>query len=169
MRKCGSCDVCCYIAKVEDKPAYSICPSLQGFKKKKKCKLFGKEERPAQCSSYQCSWLRGYGFENEHRPDKCGLIVSVSALNGGVWIFAQELVKDAALTTGKQMLIAVASDVDVPVIVVSSGSRPPDDTGDFTIVKSKLRVRAVNMTGECLGYLDADNVYGMYELVGGGT
>ena len=168
MRKCGSCYVCCYYVKVGDKPANTLCPHLAMHKRKKRCKLFGNEKRPSVCNSFLCSWMRGFG-QAEERPNQCGVLVSISELNNGVWIFVKELEENAVKTTGKSIIMSVAKQVDLPVIVIEAGTNPPGDTGDYTIVKAGIRHRATKMTGDLLGYLDDAGEYGIYELIGGGA
>lgn len=168
-RSCGTCTACCLVAEVKNndatfnKPAWSkcqyACPSVSGS-----CSIFNEAKRPEVCSSFKCSWLRGYGAE-EDRPDSSGMMVSVNEANGGRWIFAVETVEDSLFTTGKNIVMAVSEQVDVPVIVSKYNSRPPHDKGDLTVIKAVLLPRTEHMRGELIGFLDANETFGVYELI----
>ena len=154
--------MCCIEAEVIGqnfyKPANTICPHM-----KNGCAIYGSEERPACCNSYQCCWLRGFGLE-EDRPDKTGIIISIGSFNNGIWIFARERIENAIYTTGKNILLDVASKINLPVIIVDFKSKPPLDTGDYTIIKKSLEHRSKAMMGKLICYLDNCNEYPLYEL-----
>jgi hypothetical protein len=157
IRECGECRICCYIGGVEalDKPAHAICPHLTG----RGCAIHGQAQRPHVCSAYECLWKRGAGAEHD-RPDKCRVMLSISKINGGIWIFAIELSPGAIRGPGRRMVLAAAERVDVPVIVVSHGILPPHDTGDLTVVKDSLLHRCQGMIGDALADLaDGFKVY----------
>lgn len=120
--------------------------------------------RPKVCSGFVCEWLRGAGREKD-RPDKSGVMISINELNGGMWIFVVELEENAARMRGKQAIMAVASRVDLPVIISSYGEEAPNDFGSYTIVKDTLLPRARQLIGKRRGFLDADKKFGVYDLV----
>jgi hypothetical protein len=90
-------------------------------------------------------------------------MVGVNSFNGGTWILAIEVRKDAFVTSGRNIILDVAKNIDLPVIVVRHDSRPPNDTGVLTVVKDDLLPRARRMIGERLGELAEG--FGIYELV----
>ena len=88
-RKCDECQECCIEGQVifTDfiKKPNEECP----YQCDEGCSIFGQSLRPKECVNYFCSWARGYG-EEEDRPDKCGLSISINKLNNGIWILARE-------------------------------------------------------------------------------
>ncbi len=68
-RQCGSCKACCTYLSVAEigKAAGERCKNLSRYG----CKIY--KTRPAECASYECMWMRGFG-ENSHRPDKLGVL-----------------------------------------------------------------------------------------------
>jgi len=167
-RICGECEVCCEEAVVEGKdwrkPANTKCRyQLDGKDCKHGCAIFGKEGRPECCSQYQCSWLRGYG-EEEDRPDKSGISISINNLNNGFWIFARERKENALRTTGKNIVLDIARNVDLPVIVSDFHCKPPHDYGDYVVIKKSLKERSKKLTKEFIGYLDDNEEFEIYIL-----
>lgn len=166
-RECGDCSVCCYIAEVNGydfvKAPHSNCPYLSPSDKGQ-CSIYGQSQRPAVCSTFQCSWLRGYGADND-RPDQNGIMVSVNDMNGGRWIFVIEIQPNAFRTTGKNIILDIASKIDLPVIVVDYNSKPPNDKGDYVIVKKSLLNRSKQLIREHLGFLDESEEFGIYNLM----
>lgn len=156
-RTCGGCTVCCHVAEVKEgivqKPACTACPFLDHG-----CKLFDKPDRPTVCNSFQCSWLRGYG-DTSDRPDKSRVMVSVNRINGGTWITVMNLDKEAHLTTGKKIIVDVASKVNYPVIVVESNNLEKG-RGDYVIIKQSLESRSNRIKGQFISkYTDTMNLY----------
>ena len=83
MRKCGPCNVCCVLMKVEEleKPAGAICPNLGGtIGGWKRCMIY--EERPQGCRAFRCEWLRG-AASSKDRPDKSFIMAAFQA-NGEI-------------------------------------------------------------------------------------
>lgn len=158
--ECGECTICCEIVEVSGrnfhKPAGTLCSYCKGG-----CTIYGQEDRPVVCGAFQCAWLRGYGSE-EDRPDKSNVMVSISAFNGGRWIFVMETKKDAYKTTGKGIIKDIVSRVNLPVIVSAFESKPGEDYGDFVILKDSLQPRAKTMLGDFM-FEFSDNV-NVYEL-----
>jgi hypothetical protein len=106
--------------------------------------------------------LREFGLENG-RPDQCGVLLSINQINGGIWVFAIELKKDAIKNDGEEMMINIAENISLPIIVVNYDSMPPDDKGDRVILHDTLLSRAKHLVGDKLGQL-AHNI-NIYKLV----
>lgn len=168
MRTCGECGVCCDRPEVEGpgfhKPAHTPCQHLASGGENR-CKVFGTEARPPVCGQFKCSWLYGFGLDSD-RPDKSGVLCSLSEMNGGTWVFVLEDKPGALKTTGKGMVEALAKSHEVPVIVLKYDSKPPHDYGDVVVVKDSLKHRATKMIGRLRGFLDEDMTLGIYDLVG---
>ena len=160
-RTCGNCTACCHIAEVNEgiitKPACTACPFLDHG-----CKLFDQPERPQVCRDFQCSWLRGYG-NSEDRPDKSGVMVSINNINGGTWIMVMDLVKNAHFTTGKHIIIDIATQVGLPVIIVDYDNLK-EGRGDFVIINKMLKKRSVALMGKFIDYLDQEQHFEVYHL-----
>lgn len=161
MRECGDCEECCRVGAVDDpllqKPAHTKCPNQTGHG----CAIYS-QTRAVVCGSFQCSWLRGYG-EEEDRPDKVGALVSVNTFNGGKWVLAIETKPNALMTSASSLVRSVAGKVHLPVIVVNSDSRPPNDTGDRVVVQDGLLPRSSQLVGSKLGELSGG--FGVYNLL----
>lgn len=75
-RDCGGCTACCVTLKVDTpdlkKPAGTPCPQLTGTG----CSIHA--VRPTICRTWFCAWRRVAALPDEARPDRSGLIVSVS-------------------------------------------------------------------------------------------
>jgi hypothetical protein len=69
-------------------------------------------------------------------------------MNGGVWIFVMDQHEDAHKTTGRNIVLEVVRQFPLPAIVVASTSLPPDDKGDYVIIKEALRARTTKLAGE---------------------
>lgn len=69
-RSCGDCQECCSVLAVLElgKPPRQRCPHQCDVG----CSAY--ENRPVDCRNFRCFWLGGL-FGEEHRPDKCGLVV----------------------------------------------------------------------------------------------
>jgi hypothetical protein len=163
-RECGECYVCCEITEVVGaafkKPAKVQCPFLKDCPTYK-CGIY--ETRPECCSTFQCAWLKDYGDEDA-RPDKCHVMLSVNTMNGGNWIFAMETEKDAVITTGKEIIMELIESLLLPAIVVKHGFNPENNKGDYVIVHQLLLFKSKQLIGKFLGYLDDEETFGMYEL-----
>jgi len=168
MRQCEECTVCCYIGGVHEelleKPAHTDCPHLtEGG-----CGLHGKPERPFTCQAFRCAWLHGFGGE-EDRPDKVGAMVTINSWGGNTkggdrsnWIFVIDIEPGAHAGPAKDIVLDVVRRVPVPAIVVDADARPPDDTGDYVVIRGDLMSRASRMAGMCRGWLSSD--VGVYQL-----
>lgn len=75
-RECGGCTACCVTLKVDTpdlkKPAGTPCPQLSATG----CSIHA--VRPTICRTSFCAWRRVAALPDEARPDRSGLIVSVS-------------------------------------------------------------------------------------------
>ena len=75
-RDCGGCTACCITLKVDTpdlkKPAGTPCPQLTATG----CSIHA--HRPTICRTWFCAWRRLAALPDEARPDRSGLIVSVS-------------------------------------------------------------------------------------------
>lgn len=158
-RECGGCDLCCWLAAIPetDKPAHQRCAHQCGG-----CAIYDDPGRPLSCSEFACAWLRGYG-EEVHRPDRCGVMMHVTSMNGGTWIFAFET-REGAFEDAREMMVQIIRDIDLPMILINHGSRPPDDVGDATVIKDDLLPFTKRMRGSLLRMIAND--IGIYELVG---
>ena len=69
-RTCGQCQACCWIPPIREtgKPSHEECPHQCDAG----CEIYGRH--PQVCRDFQCFWLSG-NFDDEHRPDKIGLVV----------------------------------------------------------------------------------------------
>src|SRR5210317_1530678 len=130
-RACAHCDVCCVISEVNGnnfhKPSYTPCPHLDPDSNTHKCTIFGKDDRPSVCSTFYCSWMRGFGGD-EDRPADNGVMVSVNNANEGTWIFVKELWKDAVTTTGKNIIMHTVKINQVPAVIVDYDTVAPNDS-----------------------------------------
>jgi hypothetical protein len=120
------------------------------------CTLYGQEDRPNVCNKFQCLWLRGYGEENDI-PNESGIMLSIND-NDGIWLFVIEVESNAIFTKGKNIILDAINRIEVPGIVVSYGSKPPNDAGDLVIMKEKLFGRGTKMIGDFVNSL-SDNVH----------
>jgi hypothetical protein len=79
-RSCGDCVACCVYLRIPiiNKKALTPCHFLKQMAGEHTCSTDGGcstyEFRPEVCKKYECSWLQGYGDE-EDRPDKSGLLI----------------------------------------------------------------------------------------------
>ena len=158
MRECGTCSACCHVAVVPDlKTGWTDCihqrEDVNGS-----CAVYGAPERPDLCSSFACSWLRGFGHDDD-RPDRSGALLTVNETAPGMIIgFLGELEPGAALGRARHIAVAFAEHNDVPLIVVEHGR---DDAGRWVVVRDDLRDRAAQIIGQEYARLSPD--VAMYE------
>lgn len=71
MNRCGDCDMCCYIPRIQalNKKPDTLCDNYCPMKKH--CKIY--KDRPSECSEFDCMWLQS-GAHEDLRPDKCGVM-----------------------------------------------------------------------------------------------
>lgn len=160
-RKCDKCDICCIEPFIEElnKPSHTVCSNLDQSKDCHKCTIYN--TRPKACQTYFCSWMDGYGNDLD-RPNENGIIMSQHTFNNGTWLTARELISDALITTGRNMVIDMVNKIDLPVIVSLFESKIK--TGDLTIIKESLKHRAKTMMGEFKGWFDNEKTMGIYVL-----
>jgi hypothetical protein len=157
MRKCGECEACCEFAEIKEgdfyKPAFQKCEHQCNG-----CAIFGKLQRPGICNSYQCSWLRGFGNEDE-RPDKNGIIVSINRINNLDYITAIELRPNSFIEVGKNIIVEIIEKTKLPVLIFDFESVPPK-TGDRVAVHKSIEKRCKNLIGDFIEKLNEDiNIY----------
>ena len=160
MRECGECSVCCYIGAV---PALDKGPHEHCRYECDGCSIYGRPERPFDCKEFECSWLCGFG-DDESRPDKSGVMVSINDLNGGRWTFVIETKANALETTGRGIVSQMARKFNFPIIVADHKSKPPDDKGDRMIIREEFVKHTKRMRGEFLGHLDEEKSLLIYKL-----
>lgn len=154
MRECNECEVCCEFAEINEGDFYK-----SAFQKCKHqcngCAIFGKPERPDVCNSYECSWLRGYGDEDD-RPDKNGVMASITRMPSGLdFITIVELRTNAVLTDGKNMILDIINKVKLPALVFDYET-PPPKLGDRVIIHKNLEDKCNLLKGEFLMEFDKD-------------
>lgn len=168
MRQCGECSVCCVIGGVPEieKPAHTPCPFIKtdvcGS-----CSIFDKPELPLVCKTYRCSWLKGYGAE-EDKPDKSGLLVTENILENQRYFTVIET-KHKALFNNN-IVAEISEKTKVPIIGVEYGKKPPHDTGDYVIVHDDVLHRCQRIVGKKHFDIEDSNgkfVIGVYELIKG--
>src|SRR5262245_60474645 len=73
MRSCGSCTLCCKVLAIDEikKPRNEWCPHCE---KSKGCKIY--LERPSECRSFECLWLRIEQVPEALKPQKCKVVLS---------------------------------------------------------------------------------------------
>lgn len=81
-RPCGSCTLCCTIARVPEleKPENVLCTHC-----KSGCSIY--TERPQTCQDFQCAWSQG-AFSEDMRPDKVGFMVEILPEKSVVYVTA---------------------------------------------------------------------------------
>ena len=161
-RQCGDCSVCCEVADVPGLVGpWQKCP-YQNQNSSGSCSIFDSSTRPTICHDFGCAWYRGYGSLDD-RPNNIDVMFSINTTEDGIFGFAIELIKDALISSAKSMAIEFASSIDVPIIAVAAGKKPPEDTGDWVIIKDALLPRAQRIIGQEIIRLSDD--VAMYELV----
>lgn len=162
-RKCGECSVCCFIGAVPEleKPAHTLCKFVK-TDKCGSCSIFNSKELPSTCRSFQCSWRRGFGSDND-RPDMNGVMFSINLVETQIYIVAIETKEKAILTTAKDMAIQMVTDQKIPMIVTKHDAKPPEDTGDYVIIHDSIIDKCKNICGNQIFSLSVD--VSMFELV----
>lgn len=71
MRECGECTLCCKMAKINTykSPEGKYCKHCEI---NKGCKIY--VDRPYECSSFECAWLKG-NIPEKFYPKNCGFLV----------------------------------------------------------------------------------------------
>jgi len=75
-RTCGSCTACCQYLTI-DAPELQVMPGVlcSNCELHKGCTIYG--ARPQVCRDHMCGWRLFAIFDDEWRPDKIGVLVSV--------------------------------------------------------------------------------------------
>jgi hypothetical protein len=156
-RSCDGCDVCCTVAGVPDmaKAPYEKCKyQCNG------CGIFGQEDRPQVCNSFECSWLRGFGGYGD-RPDNIGVMFAINSTDSGHIHFAIEVEPNAIMSTGKDMAVRCAEAVPLPIIVSKHNSYP-NDRGDYIVLHDKLKDSWKRNTGDVIEkFSDEVSIYNL--------
>lgn len=172
MRECGECYACCVALENDFEGEVGFTPKKAGEPCNKLdlnlncnfCTVYHK--RPKVCRTFNCSWLYGYGNDND-RPNESNMLVYMADnINNGNWIFGIELAKNALLTSGKEIMIDIINKNNTAGIILTYQSKRL--TGDLTIVKNSLLSRASAMVGTLQGWLDNEESIGIYTLVNPG-
>lgn len=73
-KSCGDCGLCCKLMGIEalGKPPGPWCGH---FSRGQGCRIYA--DRPAECRTFECEWLRAEGLPDEWRPDRAKLILVV--------------------------------------------------------------------------------------------
>ena len=172
MRSCDECSVCCnigYVPEIE-KPAHTPCPFIK-TDKCGSCSIYDKPELPKTCSVYKCSWLKGYGTD-EDKPNKSGFMFTENILDNQTYFTLIELNERSweKLKYGLSMASEISEKRKIPIIGVHYDRRPPDDTGDYVIIHKDILHRCSRIAGEKLFDLQDSNnesTIGVYELIKG--
>ncbi|MEN8252786.1 MAG: hypothetical protein ABFQ62_00195 [Patescibacteria group bacterium] len=159
-RQCGECGVCCVVAEVKEgefnKPACVACQYLTKSGKKR-CSIFGSKKRPKICSTFECAWKRGFGTV-ESRPDKSGVMLTISDFNGGKWIFVLDVRKDAHKITGKSIIMEMINKFNLPAIIVDYDNLKKGK-GDYVVLNQKIKSRSSQIMGDFMGNLGNMEIY----------
>jgi len=92
LRPCGECTACCDGQLISKSYGNEFGQGQKCiFLVKKKCTIY--ETRPQVCRNYQCAWTQ-YLLDEDMRPDKCGLMVSVEINNNVQYLKAIEIWKN---------------------------------------------------------------------------
>ena len=168
MRQCGECSVCCTVGAVPElkKPAHTPCSYIK-TSKCGSCSIHDKPELPSVCSQYKCSWLRGYGTD-EDRPDKIDVMFSDNFVEGQRYFTAIETSPKAIFKPkAKHVWKDIARKTNIPIIVVKYGVKPPHDTGDYIIVTEKTLPRCSRIIGKAINADEDFEWVIVYELIKG--
>lgn len=116
-RSCGDCTACCTILGVPDlsKEPYQTCEKVCG----QGCSIY--QDRPSPCREFNCLWRQGL-FEEAHRPDKLGIMFSLTGPDGklGQIPIAWE-VWDGAEDQARSLLKALTE--KFPVIIAGANGK----------------------------------------------
>ena len=102
--ECGSCTLCCEYLKIKtlDKPANVKCDHCTT-----NCTIY--EERPLECSLFNCSYLQMENVSEKFRPDNCGIIFEKPKDN----IFFGTHKGELSLDAKKQIVSFINQDFEV--------------------------------------------------------
>jgi Fe-S-cluster containining protein len=121
-RTCGTCVACCIWTEIKEinKPSMVPCQHLKegavAGKSSQNCTIY--EGKPAACKEYFCSWIAGYG-EEEDQPNRCGVLIDpqVTAKYGLV-LFARDLWPGATeMSMGRRAIKRISEEMNLVAIV----------------------------------------------------
>lgn len=142
-RKCADCGACCTVLGVAGfkKP----CVTCQHLKPRgtNRCGIYGKPEKPEDCSSYQCGWLQGLLGPDE-RPDRLGLIFELSVQDDCPVVTAREVWHRAAEGANAMRVLDGMSTKSAIIVVRFNSESRKLLCRDYEIVK-KLRPRLATL------------------------
>lgn len=154
-RQCNGCTLCCTTAEVRGKDFFKPIGE-DCIHQCNGCKIFEQESRPEVCNTFQCAWLRGFG-DTKDRPDKIGVLPSISYLFNNTWITIIEKEKDAYKTSGKNIIIDLINKTNLPAVIALDGGTT---WGEYVIIKDNLEDKTEGIRGEFLfNYTDNMKVY----------
>lgn len=163
-RNCDKCEVCCTLVRVEEgnfyKPENTPCKFLK--KDGHGCSIHNKGNQPHICKVFKCAWLYGMGDE-ESRPDKSGVFITINTFNGGTWIFVMETKENAHLTTGKNIIIDMAKRFNMPIIISDYNTKIGEDYGDYVVLKKELESKSNQIKGDFI--CELSNNINLYKLI----
>jgi len=138
-RDCGTCVACCVWAEVKEinKPSMVPCQYLkEGAVEGKNCQnctIY--ENKPAACKDYFCSWIVGYG-EEEDQPNKCGVLIDPQITNYGLILFARDLWPGATdMNMGQRAIRRISEEMNLVVIVTDENAKFKRIEGPKELVK----------------------------------
>ena len=84
-RTCGGCTLCCTVMGIAElaKPAGAGCPHCVSGSH---CSIYG--GRPGSCRSFRCQWLANPTLPASLRPDRSGVVLTVSGEPERLWLIA---------------------------------------------------------------------------------
>lgn len=154
-RSCGECRVCCTLGEVPEinKPSHVECWHAC----ESGCAIYDKPERPKVCLDFECAWKRGAGAETD-RPDIIGAMFTVNkeqvrmaagSQNAPI-IYAIETRRRSLYTTAKSMAVEMAQRFKLPIIIIGSDERPPNDYGQRIVLSDQMLAATRKIRGKTL-------------------
>ncbi len=124
-RDCGNCVACCVWAEIKeiDKPPLTPCQHLKEKavegETRQSCEIY--ETRPSACKDYFCSWLIGFG-EDEDQPNKSGVLMDTQVTaEHGLVLFARDLWPGATdMEMGKRAIQRISEEMHLLVMVTDT-------------------------------------------------
>jgi hypothetical protein len=74
-RTCSSCTLCCRLVPVKEigLPSFTPCPHLRPMPTAQPgCGIYPR--RPFSCRQWSCLWLKNLSWNDELRPERCGVV-----------------------------------------------------------------------------------------------
>lgn len=159
MRTCGECQVCCVVSEIHSDIDGVVVDTMGGstcaHQCASGCDLHGQPTMPRACDSFGCAWYRGLGGD-EDRPDRVGLMLSVSRTSRGQVGVGLEFRPGALLGEGRATAVEFVRTTGMPLVVVEYGKTAPNDVGDWVVLKREHVLKAFSMRGEYVAELAHD-------------